>query len=145
MAERAGISPANAYKYFPSKSTLVASIYLDLLRQAPLHTDVNQEVEERITATMHDLVMVAADRPELARACAAALVANEPAVHPVRKAIADEVGHRITSALGPDHHPDVAGTLLLSLAGALITARFQPFPRVIEDLDRAVQLIVGSR
>ncbi|WP_373194258.1 helix-turn-helix domain-containing protein, partial [Mycobacterium marinum] len=31
VAARAGVSPASAYTYFPSKSALVAAVYLRLL------------------------------------------------------------------------------------------------------------------
>jgi AcrR family transcriptional regulator len=144
VADRAEVSPANAYKYFSSKSALVAAIYLDLLRAAPLHTDVNVDTVKRVIATMHDMALVAAQRPELAVVCAAALVANEPAVKPFREAIADELNRRITAALGPGWSPSVSTTLRLIFSGALIAARFQSFDQVIAELEEAVSVVLGG-
>jgi AcrR family transcriptional regulator len=144
VADRAQVSPANAYKYFSSKSALIAAIYLDLLRGAPLHTDVNVTTTRRVVAAMHDMALVAADRPQLAVACAAALVANEPAVKPFREAIAEEVARRITAALGPGWSPSVTTTLRLTFSGALIAARFQPFDQVAHELEDAVHVVLGA-
>lgn len=144
VADRAQVSPANAYKYFSSKNALIAAIYLDLLQSAPLHTDVNVPVTGRVIATMHDMALVAVDRPQLAVACAAALVANEPAVKPFRDAIAEEVDRRITSALGPGWSPSVTATLRLIFSGALISARFQSFSRVAHELEDGVLVVLGA-
>ncbi|MCV7151568.1 TetR/AcrR family transcriptional regulator [Mycobacterium pyrenivorans] len=65
VAARAGVSPASAYRYFPSKNALVATIYLDLLSDAPLHVDVNETTKSRVSATMHDMALVGADEPAL--------------------------------------------------------------------------------
>jgi AcrR family transcriptional regulator len=144
VADRAQVSPANAYKYFSSKSALVAAIYLDLLQHAPLRTDVNVDTVRRVIATMHDMAMVAAERPELAFACAAALVANEPAVQPFREKIADELVRRIAAALGPGWSPNVSVTLRLIFSGALISARFQAFDQVATELEDAVSVVLGD-
>jgi AcrR family transcriptional regulator len=144
VADRAQVSPANAYKYFSSKSALVAAIYLDLLRDAPLHTDVNVDTVKRVIATMHDMALVAAERPALAVACAAVLVANEPAVKPFREDIAEELARRIAAALGPGWSPSVNATLRLIFSGALIAARFQSFDQVAAELDEAVSMVLGG-
>jgi len=144
VADRAQVSPANAYKYFSSKSALVAAIYLDLLRDAPLHTDVNVDTVKRVIATMHDMALVAAERPALAVACAAVLVANEPAVKPFREDIAEELARRIAAALGPGWSPSVNATLRLIFSGALIAARFQSFDQVAARLDEAVSMVLGG-
>jgi TetR/AcrR family transcriptional regulator, cholesterol catabolism regulator len=142
VADRAQVSAANAYKYFPSKSALVAAIYLDLLQKAPLHTDGNVDTVARVIATMHDMALVAAERPALAVACAAVLVANEPAVKPFREEIAEELARRIAAALGPGWSPGVNATLRLIFAGALIAARFVSFDQVAAELDVAVSVVL---
>jgi TetR/AcrR family transcriptional regulator, cholesterol catabolism regulator len=144
VADRAQVSPANAYKYFSSKSALIAAIYLDLLQRAPLHTNVNVETAQRVIATMRDMALVAAERPELAVVCAAALVANEDAVKPYRAEIAEELAHRIAAALGPGWPPGVNTTLRLAFSGALIAARFQPFGQVARELEEAVYVVLGA-
>lgn len=144
VADRAQVSPANAYKYFSSKSALVAAIYLDLLRKAPLHTDVDVDTAARVIAAMHDMALVAAEQPTLAVACAAVLVANEPAVKPLREEIAEELDRRIAAALGPGWSPSVNSALRLIFAGALIAARFVSFDEVAAELDEAVSVVLDG-
>ena len=113
VATRAGVSPASAYTYFPSKSALVAAVYLRFLRELPLHTDVNDTTRTRVSATMRDMAVVVADEPELTTACGAALMADDPAVTPLREQIgrggvpADRrcAGPRV-AALGEVHAAD---------------------------------------
>ncbi|WP_197380761.1 TetR/AcrR family transcriptional regulator [Mycolicibacterium mengxianglii] len=144
VAARAGVSPASAYTYFPSKSALVAAVYLQLLRAAPVHTDVNQTTRARVTTTLREMALVVADEPELTAACGAALMADDPAVTPVREQIAAEVITRIRAALGPGWPPAVSATLLMTFAGALMTARFLSFDQIAGQLDDAVVLVLGE-
>jgi len=143
VATRAGVSPASAYTYFPSKSALVAAVYLRLLRELPLHTD-NDTTKTRVSATLRDMALVAADEPELATACGAALMADDPAVKPLREQIGDEVSRRIGAALGPGWPRAVKSTLQMTFAGALMTARFVTYQEIAGQLDEAVNLILGA-
>jgi AcrR family transcriptional regulator len=144
VAGRAGVSPASAYTYFPSKSALVAAVYLRFLRDLPLHTDVNHTTKTRVSATMRDMALVVADEPELTAACGTALMADDPAVTPLREQIADEVARRIGAALGPGWPRAVKSTLQMTFAGALMTARFLTYPEIAGQLDAAVNLILGA-
>lgn len=144
VAARAEISPANAYKYFSSKNALVAAIYLDLLARLPPRTGIEESAKKRVVATMRDMATLVADLPELATACAAALVANDPAVAPYRTRIAAEVSGRITAALGPGWVESVSETLQLAFFGALMAARFEQFDDVSAPLEAAVHLVLGS-
>jgi TetR/AcrR family transcriptional regulator, cholesterol catabolism regulator len=144
VATRAGVSPASAYTYFPSKNALVAAVYLRFLRNLPLHTDVNETTKTRVGATMRDMAVVVADEPELTAACGAALMADDPAVKPLREQIGEEVSRRIGAALGPGWPRSVKSTLLMTFAGALMTARFVSFPEIEGQLDQAVNLILGA-
>jgi TetR/AcrR family transcriptional regulator, cholesterol catabolism regulator len=144
VATRAGVSPASAYTYFPSKSALVAAVYLRFLRDLPLHTDVNDSTRSRVSATMRDMAVVVADEPELTAACGAALMADDPAVKPIRDQIGEEVSRRIGAALGPGWPRAVKSTLQMTFAGALMTARFVTFGEIAGQLDEAVGLILGA-
>jgi AcrR family transcriptional regulator len=144
VAARAGVSPASAYTYFPSKSALVAAIYLGLLRHAPVHTDVDQTTRSRVSTTLREMALVVADEPELTAACSAALMADDPAVTPIREQIGTEVITRIRASLGPGWAPSVATTLLMTFAGALMTARFLSFDQIAGQLDDAVGLVLGG-
>jgi AcrR family transcriptional regulator len=144
VATRAGVSPASAYTYFPSKSALVAAVYLRLLRDLPLQTDVNETTKTRVSTTLRDLALVVADEPELTTACGAALMADDPAVKPLREQIGEEVSRRIGAALGPGWPRAVKSTLQITFAGALMTARFVSYDEIAERLDEAVDLILGA-
>lgn len=144
VATRAGVSPASAYTYFPSKSALVAAVYLRFLRDLPLHTDVNDSTAARVSATLRDMAVMVADEPELAAACGAALMADDPAVAPLREEIGEEVSRRIGAALGPGWSRAVKSTLQMMFAGALMTVRFVSFPDIAGQLDEAVDLILTA-
>jgi TetR/AcrR family transcriptional regulator, cholesterol catabolism regulator len=143
VAGRAGVSPASAYTYFPSKSALVAAVYLRFLRELPLHTH-NDTIKTRVSATMRDMAVVVADEPELTAACGAALMADDPAVKPLREQIGEEVSRRIGAALGPGWPRAVKSTLQMTFAGALMTARFVSYDEIAGQLDEAVNLILGA-
>jgi AcrR family transcriptional regulator len=144
VANRAGVSPASAYKYFPSKSALIATAYLRLLQGVPFHTNVNEPTQTRVTATMRDMALLVAHEPELATGCTAALMADDPAVQPIREEIAAEVAKRIGAALGPGWSQAVKATLWMTFAGALMTARFLTYREIAGSLEQAVHLILGA-
>lgn len=144
VATRAGVSPASAYTYFPSKSALVAAVYLRFLRDLPLHTDVNDATAARVGATLRDMALMVADEPELMTACGAALMADDPAVKPLREEIGAEVSRRIGAALGPGWPRAVKSALQMTFAGALLTARFVSYQEIAGQLDEAVGLILAA-
>ncbi|WP_244897681.1 TetR/AcrR family transcriptional regulator [Mycobacterium alsense] len=150
VATRAGVSPASAYTYFPSKSALVAAVYLRVLRDLPVHgggadgTDGTDATASRVSATLRDMALVVADEPELAAACGTALMADDPAVTPLRGQIGDEVSRRIGVALGPGWPRPVKSALQMTFAGALMTARFVSYQEIAGQLDEAVKLILGA-
>jgi len=144
VATRAGVSPASAYTYFPSKSALVAAVYLRCLRDLPLRNDVNDTTQARVSATLRDMALVVANEPELTAACGAALMADDPAVQPLREQIGEEVSRRIGAALGPGWPRAVKSTLQITFAGALMTARFVSYQEIAGQLDDAVSLILRA-
>jgi TetR/AcrR family transcriptional regulator, cholesterol catabolism regulator len=144
VATRAGVSPASAYTYFPSKSALVAAVYLRCLRDLPLRTDVNDTTKARVSAALRGMALVVADEPELTTACGAALMADDPAVQPLREQIGEEVSRRIAAALGPGWPRAVKSTLQMTFAGALMAARFVSYDEIAGQLDEAVDLILGT-
>ncbi|MCV7100391.1 TetR/AcrR family transcriptional regulator [Mycobacterium palustre] len=144
VATRAGVSPASAYTYFPSKSALVAAVYLRFLRDLPLHTDVDEPTKFRVSATLRDMALAVADEPELTVACGAALMADDPAVTPLREQIGEEVSRRIAAALGPGWPRAVKSTLQMMFSGALMTARFVNYDDIAGQLDEAVALVLRA-
>ena len=80
VAARAQVAPATAYTYFSSKNHLVAEVYLDLVRQVPFFTDVNDTRISRVQQALRSLALVVADEPEVAAACTTALLSTDAAV-----------------------------------------------------------------
>ncbi len=122
VAARAQVAPATAYTYFSSKNHLVAEVYLDLVRQVPYFTDVNDTRINRVQQALRSLALVVADEPEVAAACTTALLSNDAAVRPVREQIGTEIHQRIKSALGPDADSRTVSALEMSYFGALVHA-----------------------
>src|SRR3954466_12026691 len=92
VAARAKVAPATAYTYFSSKNHLIAEVYLDLLRQVPYFTDVNDPMADRVENALRNLALVVADEPEVAAACTTALMSgNDPTVRRVRDRIGGEI------------------------------------------------------
>jgi AcrR family transcriptional regulator len=122
VAARAQVAPATAYTYFSSKNHLVAEVYLDLVRQVPFCTDVNDTRISRVQQALRSLALVVADEPEVAAACTTALLSNDAAVRPVREQIGAEIHQRIKSALGPDADARTVSALEMTYFGALVHA-----------------------
>ena len=146
VAARAGVSPATAYTYFRSKNALIAEVYLRLVREVPLFTDVNHTTQQRVTAQLRELSLLVADEPELAAAATTALMGNEPEVRGIRDKIGMEVHRRIASALGPGAWPEVLATLELIFYGALVHAgtRSATYYQMADRLDSVIALIMGG-
>lgn len=124
VAARAHVAPATAYTYFSSKNHLIAEVYLDLVRQVPYFTDVNEPTPTRVNQALRHLALVVADEPEVAAACTTALLSGggDPAVRVVRDRIGVEIHRRIRSAIGPDADDQTVSALEMTFFGALVNA-----------------------
>ena len=147
VAGRARVAPATAYTYFSSKNHLVAEVYLDLVRQVPFFTDVNDDMLSRVQQALRSLALVVADEPEVAAACTMALLSNEPAVRTVRERIGAEIHKRIKSALGPDAQSHTVAALEMSYFGALVQAGSGAFTyrQIAERLGYVAGMILGDQ
>jgi AcrR family transcriptional regulator len=146
VAARAEVAPATAYTYFSSKNHLVAEVYLDLVRQVPFFTDVNETRPHRVQQALRSLALVVADEPELAAACTTALLSNDDAVRPVRERIGAEIHQRIKSALGPGADSRTISALEMSYFGALVHAGsgVLTYRQIADRLGYVVGLILGQ-
>ena len=149
VAARAKVAPATAYTYFSSKNHLIAEVYLDLMRQVPYFTDVNDSTAgaRREGAARHDadgrrrargrrgLHDRAAERTTTPR-CARSATASAP---------------RSTAASarrsGPDADPRTVSALEMTYFGALVNAGSGAFTyhQIADRLTYVVGLILGRR
>jgi len=122
VAARAGVSPATAYTYFASRDHLVAEVFWQRLQALPSPQPDSGSPTALVAAVLADIATLVADEPELAAACTAALLADDPEVRRLRASIGAEVAERIRNA-----HPDgIAeehlGVLALVFSGAMLQA-----------------------
>lgn len=147
VAARAKVAPATAYTYFSSKNHLIAEVYLDLVRQVPYFTDVNEPMATRVKKVLRSLSLLVADEPEVAAACTTALLSgNDPTVRTVRERIGAEIHRRIRSAVGPDADPRVVSALEMIFFGAMVNAGSGVFTyhQIADRLSYVVGLVLGE-
>ena len=147
VAARAKVAPATAYTYFSSKNHLIAEAYLDLMRQVPYFTDVNDSTPTRVEKALRAMTLVIADEPEVAAACTTALLSgNDQAVTAVRDRIGAEIHRRIRSAMGPDADPRTVSALEMTYFGALVHAGsgYVSYREIADRLTYVVGLILGE-
>jgi AcrR family transcriptional regulator len=147
VAARAKVAPATAYTYFSSKNHLIAEIYLDLLKQVPYFTDVNESMPSRVEQALRSMALTVADEPEVAAACTTALMSgNDPTVRRVRDRIGAEIHRRIRTAAGPDCDPRTVSALEMTFFGALVNAGSGVFTyhQIADRLTYVVGLILGG-
>jgi AcrR family transcriptional regulator len=147
VAARAKVAPATAYTYFSSKNHLIAEVYLDLMRQVPYFTDVNDGTSTRVEKALRAMTLMIADEPEVAAACTTALLSNsDAAVRAVRDRIGAEIHRRIRSAMGPDADPRRISALEMTYFGALVHASsgYVSYRETADRLSYLVGLILGE-
>ena len=147
VAARAKVAPATAYTYFSSKNHLIAEVYLNLVRQVPYFTDVNDSRSNRVGQALRALTLMIADEPEVAAACTTALLSNnDQAVRAVRDRIGAEIHRRIKSAVGPDADPRTVSALEMTYFGALVHAGsgVVTYHQIADRLSYVVGLILGE-
>ena len=144
IAKRAGVSHGEICAYFRSKDAIVAEIYLERLRAAPLEVDVEQSSRARIADQFSQLVMLLADEPGVAAACSSALICDEPSVRAIRQRIHEELQRRVRTALRSGAWPEVVETLEFGLLGALVHASCgaDTFSQTAEDLASVVAVVL---
>ncbi|TFV57240.1 TetR family transcriptional regulator [Mycobacterium sp. PS03-16] len=147
VAARAKVAPATAYTYFSSKNHLIAEVYLDLIRQVPYFTDVNDSLLTRVDKALRSMTLMLADEPEVAAACTTALLSNsDAAVRTVRDRIGAEIHKRITSAIGPGADARKVSALEMTFFGALVNAGSGAFTyhQIADRLSYVVGLVLGE-
>ncbi|TDY06403.1 TetR family transcriptional regulator [Mycolicibacterium litorale] len=147
VAARAKVAPATAYTYFSSKNHLIAEVYLDLIRQVPYFTDVNDSMPTRVDKALRSMTLMLADEPEVAAACTTALLSNsDAAVRAARDRIGAEIHKRIVSAIGPGADPRKVSALEMTFFGALVNAGSGAFSyhEIADRLTYVVGLVLGE-
>lgn len=148
VARRAGVAPATAYNYFASRDHLVTEVFWRRLADLP-DTSVeapSPDVAARLRATLADLTLLVADEPELASACTAAMLANDPDVKLLRDRIGMEMRRRLSAALGDQANSEVLSSLEFLVSGALVHAGMGhvSYSELPDRLGRAAQVVLAG-
>jgi TetR/AcrR family transcriptional regulator, cholesterol catabolism regulator len=143
-AERAGVPVATATALFSSKNQLIVEICLRRIRGVALPTDAAHGSTARVAAQLSQMMLVVAEEPAVAAACAAVFLDSGLLTDRAHEEIGLEIHRLITSAVGPGSWPEVIDTLELVFSGALIQAAVgtMTFQQAADRFETAVSLIL---
>lgn len=122
VAARADVPVATVRKLFSSKNEVIAEVCLRAVRAVPSCADVSYAPVVRVTEQLRRMALLLAAGPDVAAACATALMGTEPTLARIRQSIGLEVHRLIAAALGAGAWPEVVATLELTYAGAMAHA-----------------------
>ena len=146
MPIRAGVAPATAYNYFASREHLVTEVFWRRLEALPeTRIDRRRTAASRAAATLAEMALLVADEPELAAACTAAMLSNDPDVKVLRDRIGLTWRLRLQAALGDDADPAVLRSLEFAVSGAMLQAGMGhlDYTDLPDQLARTAELVVG--
>lgn len=146
VARRAGVAPATAYNYFASREHLVTEVFWRRLEALPeTRIDRRRTAASRAAATLAEMALLVADEPELAAACTAAMLSNDPDVKVLRDRIGLTWRRRLQAALGDDADPAVLRSLEFAVSGAMLQAGMGhlDYTDLPDPLARTAELVVG--
>ena len=146
LAERIGSTEATAYNYFASREHLVTEVFWRRLEALPeTRIDRRRTAASRAAATLAEMALLVADEPELAAACTAAMLSNDPDVKVLRDRIGLTWRRRLQAALGDDADPAVLRSLEFAVSGAMLQAGMGhlDYTDLPDQLARTAELVVG--
>jgi AcrR family transcriptional regulator len=146
VAQRAGVTAELAAELFDCRSDLIVEICLRRIHGVALATDATHGSIGRVAAQLSQMMLVVAEEPAVAAACAAVFLDSGPAADRARQQIGDEIHRLIASAVGPGSWPEVITTLELVFSGALIQAAAgaMTFQHAAVRVETAVSLILDG-
>lgn len=101
VAERAGVSAATADALFSSKNDLIVEICLRRIHGVALSTDATHGSIARVAAQLSQMMLVVAEQPAVATACAAIFLDSGPTADRTHELIGLEIHRLIATAVGP--------------------------------------------
>lgn len=144
VAEKAGVDAATAAELFPSANELIVEICFRRIHGVALSTDASHGSIARVAAQLSQIMLMVAEEPAVAAACAAVFLDSGPTADRAHEQIGHEIHRLIASSMGPGSWPEVIETLELVFSGALIQAAAgtMTFQRAADRVQTAVSLIL---
>ncbi|QNJ90078.1 TetR/AcrR family transcriptional regulator [Mycolicibacterium fluoranthenivorans] len=144
IAKQAGVPESAAAELFPSVSDVIVDICLRRIRGVDIATDATSGSVTRVTAQLTSAILLVAEEPAVAAACASVFLDPGQAGQRARDVIGFEIHRLIVSASGPWAWPEVRTTLELAFTGTLIQAAMgaMPYDVAVDRLRDAVHLLL---
>lgn len=144
VARRADVCAVTAAELFASTSDVIVEVCLRRIHGVAVSTDATHGSIARVAAQLSQMMLVVAQEPAVAAACAAVFLEDGPTADRAREQIGVEIHRLIASAVGPGSWPEVITTLELVFSGALIQAAAgaMTFQRAADRVQTAVSLIL---
>ena len=144
VAARAGVSTVIADGLFSSTEELIVETCLRRIGGVEVSNDANHGSASRFAEQLGHMMLVVAEEPAIATACASIFLGSGPTADRAREQIGREIHRLISSAMGPASWPEVITTLELVFSGALIQAAAgtMTFQRAADRVEAAVSLIL---
>ncbi|BBZ27605.1 hypothetical protein MMAD_19000 [Mycolicibacterium madagascariense] len=144
VAARAHVPPATAADLFASTSDLIVEVCLRRIRGIDVSTGANCGSTARVAGQLSRMMLVVAEEPAIAAACAAVFLDSGPTADRAHEQIGLHIHQLIASAVGPGSWPEVITTLELVFSGALIQAAAgtMTFQQAADRVETAVSLIL---
>ena len=144
VAARADVPDELAADLFASPSDLIVEICLRRVRGIDVTTGANCGSIARVAAQLSRMMLVVAEEPAVAAACAAVFLDSGPTAERAHDQIGLQIHQLIASAVGPGSWPEVITTLELVFSGALIQAAAgtMTFQQAADRVETAVSLIL---
>lgn len=144
VATRANVPPATAADLFTSANDLIVEVCLHRINAIDVATGANYGSIARVAAQLSQMMLVVAEEPAIAAACAAVFLDSGPTADRAHEQIGLQIHQLISSAVGPGSWPEVITTLELVFSGALIQAAAgtMTFQQAADRVETAVSLIL---
>jgi TetR/AcrR family transcriptional regulator, cholesterol catabolism regulator len=144
VATRANVSSATAAELFTSESELIVEVCLRRIHGIAVSTGANCGSIARVASQLSRMMLVVAEEPGIAAACAAVFLESGPIADRAHEQIGIQIHRLIASAVGPGSWPEVITTLELVFSGALIQAAAgtMTFQQAADRVETAVGLIL---
>ena len=144
VAARADVPPATAADLFTSENDLIVEVCLRRINAIDVATGANYGSIARVAAQLSQMMLVVAEEPAIAAACAAVFLDSGPTADRAHEQIGLQIHQLISSAVGPGSWPEVITTLELVFSGALIQAAAgtMTFQQAADRVETAVSLIL---
>lgn len=144
VAKQAGVTATTAYTYFSSKDHLITEVFWRRLDEEKDQPGSAPQVGDRVRSSLDQLARLICSEPDLAQACAVAMLGPDPDVQRLRTRIGAEMHRRLARAAAGELSEAALRAIDLVISGALVQAGMGhlDYDNLADELDQASRLII---